>query len=122
VHPDFRWQAVQDLDAYEGLDGMKASLAGWDESWEWWKIEAEEFIDAGDAVIIAQRVRGKARQSGPEVDGRYYNICDIREGKLWRMRQFVERMEALEAVGLSEKDLRPNMLARLRSWISGRRS
>jgi uncharacterized protein len=113
VHPDFRWQAIQDLNAYQGLDGMKASLASWSEPWEWWRSEAEEFIDAGDSVIIAHRIQGRARQSGIELDGRYYNVCDMREGKLWRLRQFFERADALEAVGLSEKALKPGLLARL---------
>jgi uncharacterized protein len=113
VHPDFQWKAVQDLNPYQGLDGMKASLAGWSEAWESWRSAAEEFIDAGDSVIIAHRIQGRARQSGLELDSRYYLVCDIREGKLWRLRQFFERAEALETVGRSEKDLKPGLLARL---------
>lgn len=85
VHPDFEYWVAQDMYAATGLEGMKRSLASWDEAWEWWTIEAEDFIDAGESVLVIQRTRGRARQSGVDLDDLYYSVCEFRGDKLARI-------------------------------------
>jgi ketosteroid isomerase-like protein len=71
----------------------------WDES----PFEYGEIIDAGNDKIAAEmrrEVRGKA--SGAGAPWSFWQVATFRDGKLLRSEWFVERGEALEAVGLSE--------------------
>jgi ketosteroid isomerase-like protein len=101
IHPDFEWHIAQDLVA-RGLEGMEAASRSWQEAFEWWDLETEDFIDAGDSVVVAIRARGQTRSSGVIVEDRYYHVCTIRDGKLWRIRHFGDRREAAHAAGLEE--------------------
>jgi hypothetical protein len=38
--------------------------------------------------------------SGVQVNQRFFHICDLRDGKVLRVREYVERDQALEAAGL----------------------
>ena len=46
--------------------------------------------------------QGRGQASGVEVDTRFYEVYTLREGKVSRVDEYIERAEALEAVGLSE--------------------
>jgi ketosteroid isomerase-like protein len=63
--------------------------------------EPEEFIDAGDKVVIDFRVTGELPEpyQGHE---RIYVVCTLRDGKVSRMHDYLDREEALEAAGLRE--------------------
>ena len=65
-------------------------------------MTAEEFIDAGDRVLVTEHHRGRGRGSGIEVDTRLYSVYTVCDGKVVRMDQFTDRPEALEAAGLRE--------------------
>ena len=65
------------------------------------RTEAEEFIDAGDQVVVGFRVTGEVFEPyrGRE---HIYVVCTLRNGKVSLMRDYLNRSEALEAAGLSE--------------------
>ena len=65
-------------------------------------FEPEELIDAGEQVVAVQRISGRAKASGIETELRYAVVYTIRDGKIVRGREYWERAEALEAVGLRE--------------------
>ena len=70
--------------------------------WENYRIEAEEYIDAGDRIVVVGRARGIARGSGLELDQNLFFLWTARTGKLASVELFGDRGGALEAVGLSE--------------------
>ena len=72
-----------------------------DEVWDEHRIEPQEFIDAGDQVVVLQREyqRGK---SGVELVIDTASILDLRDGRIVRMQGHMDRAAALEAAGLSE--------------------
>jgi ketosteroid isomerase-like protein len=72
------------------------------EVWEDYRIEAEEYIDAGDRIVVVGRARGTARASGLELDQSLFFLWTARDGKLASVELFRDRGEALEAVGRSE--------------------
>jgi ketosteroid isomerase-like protein len=61
----------------------------------------EEFIDAGDEVVVATRVSGRGRD-GIQLDVRIYAVWEIRDGKLVRLRMYADRERALGAAGLTD--------------------
>jgi len=62
----------------------------------------EEWIDAGDDVIALLRVTVRGRKSGVPVEHHEAHVWTVRNGKLWRLRIYETREEALKAVGLEE--------------------
>jgi len=81
--------------------GRKA-FAGIRDAYDDVRVEPEEFIDAGDDVIVIARIKGTGRASGVDVDWRQGYIWTIRDGKGVRFRWFSDPDQALEAAGLRE--------------------
>jgi len=89
--------------AYVGHDGVRTFWREWLNTWETVSFEYEEFIDAGDRVIVVLSQRMRGRTSGAEVDMRsYVQMWTVRDGRIVEMELFESREEALRAVGLEE--------------------
>jgi len=65
-------------------------------------LEPQEFIDAGDRVVVPLQFGGEARYTGIEVKFAVVHVVTIRDGKVARLDIYMTRAEALEAAGLSE--------------------
>ena len=72
------------------------------EAFEDYRTEAEEFIDAGDAVVVPVRISGRGRASGAKLETRLTHVWVFRNGKVIRGEVYQSPSEALEAVGRSE--------------------
>jgi ketosteroid isomerase-like protein len=70
--------------------------------WEGASIAGEEFLDAGDSVVVRVRQRGTGPGSRAPVEMRYYQVWTLRGSSVIRIENIREREEALEAVGLHE--------------------
>jgi ketosteroid isomerase-like protein len=66
------------------------------------RVEATEFLDAGDKVVVVGRRRATGKGSGLQLDDPVALVWTLRDGKLARTEFFTDRREALAAVGLSE--------------------
>ena len=85
-----------------GFDAMRADYKRWASAFDELEVSAEEFIDAGDRVLVTAYHRGRGRGSGAEVDTRFYEVYTLRDGKVVRVDEFTDREAALEAARLSE--------------------
>jgi ketosteroid isomerase-like protein len=87
---------------YRGHDAARRSWQAFAEAFDhvWW--EAEEFIDAGDAVVVPARFHYRGRGSGIESVARGAQVYWFKDGKVVCYQQCQSRAEALEAVGLRE--------------------
>jgi len=65
------------------------------------RIEPEEYVDAGEQVVGVARSCGRARGKGMELDLRLAFLWTVHDGKLAGMEQFAERADALRAAGLA---------------------
>jgi ketosteroid isomerase-like protein len=101
VAPDIVYKPAQE-EAVQGLDAARASWDRWQASWQEDQVTLEETIDAGVHVIQVILFRGRGRGSGIEVEGRFFQVLTIKDGKAVRWEEFSNRAEALKAVGLSE--------------------
>ena len=101
---DFEWK--QSPDAVEPGSHRGASIGTALRQlfgvYENYRIEAEEYIDAGDRIVVVGRARGTARGSGMELDQSVFFLWTARNGKLASIEAFRDRGEALETVGLRE--------------------
>ena len=95
--------APDDHGPINGKDALRVFGQDWLDTFDEFKVEPVELIDAGDDNVIAvMRVSGRAKLSGVETDMTYAELSTLRDGKIARGRQYFTRDEALEAAGLSE--------------------
>src|SRR5205807_8441765 len=83
-----------------GFDEVRGHIAEWRASWHNFREEVEEILDAGDRVVIFYSDCGIGRSSGVETEIRYASVWDLRDGKVARMKNFLDRNEALRHAGL----------------------
>jgi len=72
------------------------------EAWEERRLEPEEFIDAGDNVVVLLHEYRRGRGSGVELETDTAVVVAVREGRVVRIQGYMDRAAALEAAGLSE--------------------
>jgi ketosteroid isomerase-like protein len=87
---------------YHGHQGIERFFGEWLGAWSDYRMEAREFIDAGDSVVLVFHQSGMGRGSGVKTERDFFAVYDLRDSKVVRYRQYESRREALEAVGLSE--------------------
>ena len=83
------------------LDQMRQFWDDFLEPVESHRLEAEEFIEAGDQVIVPTTAYARGRD-GIEVTARTATIYTIRDGAIARMCMYQTLQDALEAAGLGE--------------------
>ena len=67
-----------------------------------YRVEASEFIDGGNAVVVVARSKGTAKASRMELDQLFAFVWTVQGGRLARLRVFTDREQALAAAGLRE--------------------
>jgi uncharacterized protein len=84
-----------------GIDAVERYIASFAKYWDEIRVEPQEYIDAGDIVIVVARLTGRGRSSGAGVDRVWAYVWTLRQGKALRMEAYADRREALEAAGLA---------------------
>jgi ketosteroid isomerase-like protein len=97
LHPGFPEAGV-----YVGMDQLREYMLGLLGAWTNFTIAAEDFIEAGDSVVVAAHQRGVGKGSGTPAELRYFTVWTFRGKAVIRFESFRDRAEALEAVGLRE--------------------
>ena len=85
---------------YRGFHEVEAATMEWLSSWEWYRIELEELVDAGDKVVALVRGMGRARGATLDVVAPAAQIWTMRDGKAIAFRDYTDREEALQAAGV----------------------
>jgi ketosteroid isomerase-like protein len=85
---------------YRGLEGVRRWLGDWHAAFAEISGEVHEWIDADDHVIAVIRWHGQGRLSGVPAQLDQAHVWQLRDGKLWRLRIYDSKAEALEAAGV----------------------
>src|SRR5262245_6114728 len=104
-HEDIEWHdpvEFPDADVHHGIEAAKAALQSYVDVGGHMKVHVEECIDAGDEVFVSWRAHITGASSGAPAEGLMYHVSTVKNGKLVRLRQYLDRDKALEAAGLSE--------------------
>ena len=72
------------------------------EAWEERRLEPDEFIDAGDNVVVLLHEYRRGRGSGVELETKTAVVAAVSGGRVVRIQGYLDRDAALEAVGLRE--------------------
>ncbi len=70
------------------------------EAWEERRFEAEEFVDAGDEVVILLHEFRRGKGSGIELEAKTAAVVAVRGGRVVRFQGYLDRKAALKAAGL----------------------
>ncbi len=87
---------------YCGPDEIARYMQDFLEQWDGFVIAGEEFVDAGDSVVVRVDQRATGRESGTPVHAPYFQVWTFRGASVIRIESVIERAEALEAAGLRE--------------------
>jgi ketosteroid isomerase-like protein len=71
------------------------------EAWERILFEPDEFLESGDKVFCAVRVRTLGRETQIETERVIFHVVTIREDRILRLHVFFERAPALAELGLA---------------------
>ena len=82
-------------------DQLQSFLEELGGTFESFRIDADEFIEAGEQVVVPQTAHARGRD-GIEVKARTALVYTFRAGAVTRLVMYQGRREALEAAGLSE--------------------
>jgi ketosteroid isomerase-like protein len=85
-----------------GHDGLMAGWAEIAEAFSDFRMEPKEFIDVGDYVVVPVHRVGTGRGSGALIEEDEVHVFRMHEGKTVELREYAEKKEALEAVGVRE--------------------
>ena len=105
LDPDIEWWPATDepiTQPYRGHDGYRTLVAEIREYVPDLQAEIEEIFAVADRVVTCLRFWGRGRDSGVPVEIRETNVARFRDGKIVEVREYRDKAEALEAVGLSE--------------------
>ena len=99
--PDFQVRdraSSPDRETRYGREGIMQLFDSYMEAFDALRLEPEEFIEAGDQIVVSlhQRVRGK--ESGAEVVGNIAHVWTMRGETPYRLMIFGDKESALRAL------------------------
>jgi hypothetical protein len=88
---------------YEGAEGIRRFLVDVEDSGPDFRIDAARVESVGASQVLAfMQITASGRSSGIPQDAATTNVYDLVDGKINRIRIFLDRRDALKAVGLAE--------------------
>jgi ketosteroid isomerase-like protein len=104
--PEFEWFPAMPVivggSGFRGRDGIERYLAEIGDTWEEYRVRPEELRDLGERVLMLGRIEGRGRGSHAWIDAPTGTIFDFRDGKVSRVRTYLDHGEALQGAGLTE--------------------
>jgi ketosteroid isomerase-like protein len=89
-----------DPGTWYGIEGALEVTAEWMETFDDFAITAEEYVDAGDHVVVRVRQEGRGSGSRVPVTATFWFVYGVRDGKIITWDMYFARDQALDAVGL----------------------
>jgi ketosteroid isomerase-like protein len=100
VEWDYVGAFPEGVTTYHGPAQVGEFLRQWAEGFDDFGFEAEETIDAGDAVVIRLHQWGRGKGTGAQVESRTWQVMTLRDGKVVHCRGYETKAEAVEAAGM----------------------
>ena len=107
MHPEIEWHQAEGLPHggfYRGIDEVRRAIfepldAEW---WDEFDAVPDEFVDAGEQVLVLGRYRARAKRTGKRLDVPFLHVWSFRDGKATRFRQFLDTAGWNEALSREE--------------------
>jgi ketosteroid isomerase-like protein len=104
LDPEVEYRPAEEHTVQRGPEGCTEYSHQWLDAWDTFSAQVEETESAPTPNRVFARIhlRGRGRGSGVEVEERLYWVAELRRGRLYRINEYNDRGEALEAAGLSK--------------------
>ncbi|MDB5721300.1 MAG: hypothetical protein JWP15_1918 [Alphaproteobacteria bacterium] len=102
---DMEWSEAEnfpyaDGNPYRGheaiLGGVFARLGG---EWDGFAAVPEEFLDAGDTIVVLGRYKGSFKATGRPIDAQMAHVWRVRDGKAVRFHQYTDTLQSAQVTG-----------------------
>ncbi len=100
--PDLEVQSVFEFD-FRGYEGLRAYFVELDGAYDDFQVVPSDSIDAGAAVLMVAHAKWRGKDSTAEGETPVQIAFWLRDGRVFRVKTFRDRRDALEAVGLSDQ-------------------
>jgi ketosteroid isomerase-like protein len=100
--PQMEWIEPPDYPGagtYRGHAEVMANISKGRSTWAEGSCELEQFIVAGDKIVVFVHARVRLKGATEWAGGRFADVYTFRNGKAIQMRSFGERQDALDWVG-----------------------
>jgi|SRR5438105_268447 len=100
---DVEWTvglAAVEGEVFRGWDGVARYFDRLGRAWDEFRFLAEQFCDLGDVVLVLGRLSGRSRGGGVPVESPVGAVWDLRDGRIWRLRAYLDQAKAREVAGL----------------------
>lgn len=105
--PNIKWEWSPGLASlsggprlYRGLDEIGAATREFLEAWDSYWMTPEEFVEAGDQILVVMRLHARTAGTDTVVEQRIWAVWALRSGRVVRVRYYEDSTQALEAAGL----------------------
>jgi ketosteroid isomerase-like protein len=85
---------------YHGREGFLQVTLDWAEGFDELVMTGEQFIDAGEHVVVRGLHKSRGAESGVPVQTDVWYVWTVHAGEAVRVAIFIDRREAFEAAGL----------------------
>jgi ketosteroid isomerase-like protein len=106
IADDFDWITAVPIEGrslWRGREGFVEFMRIWTAEFEDWSLQVERLIDAGhDRVVAFTHQSATGKVSGVPVEMNLGHVCELEDGRIARVRNYLTHAEALEAAGLRE--------------------
>jgi ketosteroid isomerase-like protein len=102
---ELEWRTVAEVPGPQlmrGRDAVIEAFRGLLHEFPDWRVEPQEFIEAGGAILVRNIALATGRHSGVPIRQEFTQIWTFDDARPIRVREYLDHADALEAVGLSE--------------------
>ena len=89
---------------YRGINAIRKHFQGWFDSYSDLQVNPVEIQSNGDRVFAWVRFTGHGADSGAAVEMELAHVISLEGGRIRRIEEYSDRVEALQVVGRSEQD------------------
>jgi ketosteroid isomerase-like protein len=101
-HPRMEWGWSDEFPGlagvYEDHQDPNPRLRAWLSGWEYWRAEADDYLELGDHVVVLASYHGRGKGSGIEISQQGAHVFELRDGRVVRLEIFANREKAIESV------------------------
>lgn len=105
MSPDMVWNEAEnfpyaDGNPYRGPEAILGGVFGrLGAEWDGFAAMPEEFLDAGDTVVVLGRYRGTCKATGRAMDAQLAHVWRVEDGKAVRFQQYTDTLQAAQVMG-----------------------
>lgn len=97
---DMEWNEAEnfpyaDGNPYRGHDAIVSGIfARLGSEWDGFAAVPDEFLDAGETIVVLGRYRGACRATGRALDAQFAHVWRVRDGRAAAFQQYTDTLQA----------------------------